>query len=47
MSVFSKLMAARIKLHALDIKKSGFNKFAGYSYMELSDFLIPTQLEKV
>ena len=43
MSVFSKLMAARIKLHALDIKKSGFNKFAGYSYMELSDFLIPTQ----
>jgi hypothetical protein len=43
MSVYAKLMAARIELHALNIKKSGYNKFAGYSYMELSDFLIPTQ----
>lgn len=43
MNVFEKLMAARIKLHAREIKKSGRNTFANYSYMELADFLIPTQ----
>lgn len=43
MSVYAKLMEARIKLHGLQIHKTGFNKFAGYAYMELSDFLIPTQ----
>lgn len=43
MSVYTKLMQARMKLHAQPIKKSGHNKFAGYYYMELGDFLIPTQ----
>lgn len=43
MSVYRKLMEARIRLHSLKIVKSGFNKFAGYNYMELSDFLTPVQ----
>ena len=32
-------MAARIKLQNTEMKKSGLNKFAGYSYFELSDFV--------
>ena len=43
MTVYSKLMQARIALHAKEIKKSGRNTFAQYNYMELGDFLIPTQ----
>lgn len=43
MSVYKKLMQARIKLHGMEVKKSGRNEFAKYSYMELADFLIPTQ----
>jgi hypothetical protein len=43
MPVYAKLMEARIKLHGQEIKKSGRNTFANYSYMELADFLIPTQ----
>jgi len=39
MSVHKKLMAARIKLQGTQLKKSGLNKFAGYSYFELGDFL--------
>jgi len=34
-------MAARISLQEAPLKKSGHNKFAGYSYFELGDF-IPT-----
>jgi len=41
MSVYKKLMAARISLQEAPLKKSGHNKFAGYSYFELGDF-IPT-----
>lgn len=41
MSALSKLNEARIKFHSLDIKKTGHNKFAGYYYFELGDFLIP------
>lgn len=41
MSVYSKLNDARTKFHKLKLKKTGLNKFAGYSYFELSDFLIP------
>jgi hypothetical protein len=41
MSVYSKLQAARMKLHSMELKKSGQNKFAGYSYFELSDFVVP------
>lgn len=39
MSVHKKLMQARVKLLSVDMKKSGQNKFAGYSYFELSDFI--------
>ena len=34
-----KLMQARIKLQATPLKKSGLNKFAGFQYFELGDFL--------
>jgi hypothetical protein len=39
MSIHKKLMQARLKLQAADLKKSGHNKFAGYKYFELGDFL--------
>jgi hypothetical protein len=39
--VHKKLMAARMMLQNAPLKKSGHNKFAGYSYFELGDF-IPT-----
>ena len=41
MSVYQKLNQARTKFHTLKLKKSGLNKFQGYSYFELADFLIP------
>jgi hypothetical protein len=41
MSVFTKLNEARSKFHALKLEKTGHNKFAGYYYFELGDFLIP------
>lgn len=41
MSVHSKLNQARIKFHSIPLKKSGHNKFAGYRYFELGDFLVP------
>lgn len=41
MNVYQKLNAAREKFHAAEIKKSGHNKFAGYSYFELGDFVVP------
>lgn len=39
MSVHKKLMQARVKLQGIQLKKSGLNKFAGYQYFELGDFL--------
>jgi hypothetical protein len=39
MSVHIKLMQARVDLQAEKLSKSGKNKFAGYSYFELGDFL--------
>jgi len=39
MSVHKKLMQARVKLQSVEMKKSGQNKFAGYSYFELADFI--------
>lgn len=42
-SVHKKIMQARIRLHGMSINKSGRNEFAKYNYMELGDFLIPTQ----
>lgn len=39
MSVHKKLQQARIMLQGKQLKKSGNNKFAGYQYFELQDFL--------
>jgi hypothetical protein len=39
MSVYIKLQKARMMLQAAPLKKSGHNKFAGYQYFELGDFL--------
>lgn len=39
MSVYKKLQDARIKLQRTKLSKSGKNKFAGYEYFELGDFL--------
>jgi hypothetical protein len=44
MSVHKKLMQARIALQSKVLNKSGHNKFAGYKYFELGDFL-PTAQE--
>ena len=41
MSVYTKLNHARTQFHALKLEKTGHNKFAGYKYFELGDFLIP------
>lgn len=41
MTVHKKLNQARLRFHALPLKKSGHNKFAGYRYFELGDFLVP------
>jgi SpoU rRNA methylase family enzyme len=38
-NVYTKLMQARLRLNSIDLKKSGHNKFAGYKYFELGDFL--------
>ena len=43
MSVFNKLNQARIKLQNTELSKSGHNKFAGYRYFELGDFLPTVQ----
>jgi hypothetical protein len=39
--VHRRLSKARREFHALSLKKSGKNTFAGYDYFELGDFLIP------
>lgn len=41
MNVYQRLNAAREDFHRAKLKKTGLNKFAGYQYFELSDFLIP------
>ena len=41
MNVYQKLNNARHKFHGIELKKSGHNKFAGYKYFELGDFIIP------
>ena len=40
--VYRKLGVARQRLRSQVLKKSGHNKFAGYNYFELGDFLHPT-----
>ena len=42
--VFARLIAARAEFQTMPIKKSGHNKFAGYSYFELGDFLPAIQM---
>jgi hypothetical protein len=39
MGVHKKLITARVQLQSESLKKSGHNKFAGYQYFELGDFL--------
>ena len=42
--VHKKLMAARVRLLHTKLQKSGLNKFAGYKYFELGDFLPEIQI---
>ena len=42
--VHKKLMAARVRLLHTKLQKTGLNKFAGYKYFELGDFLPEIQL---
>lgn len=37
--VYQKLQKARVKLQNVELKKSGYNSFAGFKYFELGDFL--------
>lgn len=39
MNVYQKLSATRVQLQELKLKKSGLNKFAGYDYYQLGDFI--------
>lgn len=40
-NVYHKLNEARQVFHQQKLSKSGHNKFAGYKYFELADFIIP------
>ena len=40
-NIYTKLMEVRVEFHKLELKKSGLNKFAGFKYYELGDFLVP------
>ena len=40
-NIYTKLLEVRVNFHKLELKKSGLNKFAGFKYYELSDFLVP------
>lgn len=39
MNIYDKLAQARVRLQGLSLKKSGENKFAGFKYYELGDFI--------
>jgi hypothetical protein len=43
MKIYKKLIDARNMLQTKELTKSGHNKFAGYKYFELSDFLPTVQ----
>ena len=43
LGVYAKLIKARVALQSKQINKSGHNKFAGYKYFELADFLPAVQ----
>ena len=38
-NIYEKMQSARVDLQNLDLKKTGQNKFSGYLYYELRDFL--------
>ena len=38
-NVYRRLQTCRVELQNMELKKSGHNKFAGYRYFELGDFL--------
>lgn len=38
-NVYEKLQECRVQLQQMNLKKSGRNKFAGFNYYELADFL--------
>jgi hypothetical protein len=42
-NIYTKLMRARLRLQGAKLEKSGHNKFAGYKYFELGDFLPTVQ----
>jgi hypothetical protein len=44
MKVYKKLVAVRSELQSMSLSKSGHNKFAGYKYFELGDFLPSIQM---
>lgn len=41
MSAIAKLMEARTQFHKRELKKTGWNDFAKFNYLDLSDFLLP------
>jgi len=41
MNVYIKLQLARVQLQKMNIKKSGENKYSGFKYFELKDFIPP------
>ena len=41
MNVYQRLNLVREEFHRAKLNKSGLNKFAGYKYFELADFIIP------
>lgn len=41
MSVLRKLNAARAAFHKEPVKKTGLNEFAGYTYFQIADFVVP------
>ena len=43
LNVYKRLQIARLALQGRELKKSGKNKFAGYEYFELQDFLPTVQ----
>ena len=44
MNVYRKLQLARVLLQNTKLNKSGKNRFAGYEYFELSDFVPAIQM---
>lgn len=41
LNVYARLNVARTQFHATELRKTGRNTFANYSYFELGDFLVP------